>query len=278
MRYRLLFSLVALMCPLSVAAVCVPDPAGQAPAVLWPKDKDGVIWIPYRTEGLSDDVKFMFLDAAGMWDTATTSKVRFVESSQKPACSDIKIIMNIPGTTRPGCRASIGFVAEMPPPGAFVAIGGCPTNGHVAHELGHVLGLHHEHQHCERDTYITRQALPPSIQYSALGLEQIKNRTRYPQPRPYNYLSIMHYALFLEDTTDLNNFLVGATKKTQLFRLSQDQRSRFLQATGSSNQNLIGDWTRGITTGDVAALDLLYTLAAQSKEPGRIAPEIRVCK
>jgi hypothetical protein len=278
LRYRLLLSLVALIFPMSLAAVCVPDPAGQAPAVLWPRDKDGVIWIPFRTEGLSANVEGMFLDAVGMWDSATTTKVRFVQSSKKPGCSDIKIVMNIQGTSTPACKASIGFVASTPPPGAYVAIGLCPTKEHVAHELGHVLGLHHEHQHCERDTYITRQALPSSIKYSSIGLQQITNRTRYPQPRPYNYFSIMHYALYLQNQIDLNNFLVGATGKTQLFRLSQEQRSLFLNSTGSSNQDLIGDWTRGVTTGDVAALDLLYKLASQIKEPGRIALESKVCK
>ena len=88
----------------------------------------------------------------------------------------------------------------------------------------------------------------------------------------------MYYALFLEHPIDLNSFLVGATRKTQLFRLSQEQRSLFVGATGSYNQDLIGSWTHGITAGDVAALNLLYNLAAQSKEPGRIALKSRVCK
>ncbi|MEO8553351.1 MAG: M12 family metallopeptidase [Kofleriaceae bacterium] len=62
----------------------------------------------------------------------------------------------------------------------------CFSVGVIQHEMGHTVGLYHEHQRCDRDTYVNVGA-PAGI-----------NCERYCGGNsvdygPYNYLSVMHY-------------------------------------------------------------------------------------
>lgn len=65
----------------------------------------------------------------------------------------------------------------------------CGTNRrNVTHEMGHSLGLQHEHQRADRDTYI-------SVDLSNVAENARFNFTRYTVPvvGPYDFGSVMHY-------------------------------------------------------------------------------------
>jgi hypothetical protein len=66
----------------------------------------------------------------------------------------------------------------------------CPAfTGTIYHELGHALGLFHEHQRADRDNYVSvnLEAIPPNWR----GAFQ---KLTFPLVGPYDLLSVMHYA------------------------------------------------------------------------------------
>ncbi len=68
----------------------------------------------------------------------------------------------------------------------------CWTHGTILHELGHALGLYHEHQRWDRSQYI-------KIDYSEVRLSQIANFSRFRWGKStgeYDFHSIMHYRQF----------------------------------------------------------------------------------
>ena len=64
--------------------------------------------------------------------------------------------------------------------------------GHCLHELGHCLGLLHEHQRPDRDLYITIDFDNILPEY-AFNFEIEDNPLIREQDFPYDYDSIMHY-------------------------------------------------------------------------------------
>ena len=63
------------------------------------------------------------------------------------------------------------------------------SSGTILHELGHVLGNHHEHQRFDRDNYIT-------IDLGNVPATPRRNfdKSTFSAPGPYDFGSIMHYA------------------------------------------------------------------------------------
>ncbi|PRD33298.1 UNVERIFIED_CONTAM: Astacin [Trichonephila clavipes] len=68
---------------------------------------------------------------------------------------------------------------------------GCAWVGLVIHELGHAIGLYHEHQRSDRDNYITvyRNNVIPDQMHNFVLTDPDKEIIY----APYEYASIMHY-------------------------------------------------------------------------------------
>ena len=111
------------------------------------------------------------------------------------AWNDNTVIRLIPRTTEANyvrfsnvesgyCRSQVGMVGEaqeisLPP------IGCSPNN--VAHEIGHAVGLWHEHEREDRDLYVT--VLTENVDPRRMDSYQAK----HPAAGPYDYASVMHY-------------------------------------------------------------------------------------
>jgi len=88
-----------------------------------------------------------------------------------------------------GCSTHLGYGGYS----AFVSLsiaGGCATHGTSLHELGHSLGLAHEHQRIDRDKYI-KVMLENVFESHEHNFILDKNTTTFGMP--YDYCSVMHY-------------------------------------------------------------------------------------
>ena len=70
--------------------------------------------------------------------------------------------------------------------------------GMILHEIGHALGLWHEHQRTDRDDYVTIDY--DNLEYWSASSNYNKNDVNDHQ-LPYDYNSVMHYSSTVSTTT-----------------------------------------------------------------------------
>jgi len=125
-----------------------------------------------------------FLDAAGEW--AMFANLHFVPLTTQ---TNYLLVKNAPdGSGEGGLSSGVGMVGGM----QYIQIGPNSWNRDtLCHEIGHVLGLVHEHQRSDRDSYVT------IFTANISGGVSNGNFTLLPSSQnkgAYDFLSIMHYA------------------------------------------------------------------------------------
>ncbi|HWD19609.1 MAG TPA: M12 family metallopeptidase [Verrucomicrobiae bacterium] len=122
----------------------------------------------------------VFHDCAQEW--AAVANLHFFPRTTEP---NYVLITQQDGLS--GGQSTVGMIGGQ----QMLAIG--PTSWNhatVCHELGHTLGLLHEHQRFDRDNYVT--ILSNNVEAGELG-----NFVLLPNSRtngPYDFLSVMHYS------------------------------------------------------------------------------------
>lgn len=154
----------------AAAPAPAPAPTVAAPVNprLWPK---GVI--AYTVDGAVAD-KTRITDAIAHWQSKTA--IRFVARSSEAAY--------VTFTTGTGCSSHIGRQGAQ----QFIRLGAdCPVVA-VIHEIGHTVGLFHEHARADRDQYV--KILTENI--SSKHLYDFDKQIDYTVGS-YHYDSVMHY-------------------------------------------------------------------------------------
>jgi hypothetical protein len=110
--------------------------------LLWP---DGIVRYGIQT-GFTTQQRQQILDAIAHVEAKT--RIRFVVAPSAP-----RVVFRPVGNARE-CSSAVGmttsFLLDQ-----YINLGiNCGT-GTIVHEIGHTLGLWHEHSRCDRDTYVT---------------------------------------------------------------------------------------------------------------------------
>jgi len=119
----------------------------------------------------------------GMQEWATFANLQFIARTTQ---SNYVTIVD-GGTSQEGGDSALGMVGGQ----QFIHIGGTSWNrGTICHELGHTLGLIHEHQCSDRDSFVTilTNNIITGLEANFVKLTNSRNKTAY------DFLSIMHYS------------------------------------------------------------------------------------
>jgi hypothetical protein len=138
---------------------------------------EGIIY--YDFQG-NDDTKKAFKAAADVWTART--RITFQEYKSGPDVVSVHL-----GDTNSSPVGRIGGMQEL-------TYTGIPSTGTFLHEIGHAVGLWHEHSRDDRDTYVTihQDNIKPEDLYNfdKVGTDK---ETDYGN---YDYDSIMHYGVY----------------------------------------------------------------------------------
>lgn len=117
-----------------------------------------------------------------MWSSKTC--IQFISRDQEPGYVHIS-------TGQPGCFSDyVGYSGEKQ--AINLQNPGCTHTGTIAHELGHNLGLWHEHTRPDRDQYVT--VLKDNIKEADItNFIKRKAEDINMQGLKYDFDSIMHY-------------------------------------------------------------------------------------
>uniref|UniRef100_W4VS62 Metalloendopeptidase n=1 Tax=Conus geographus TaxID=6491 RepID=W4VS62_CONGE len=181
--------------------------------------------VPYDISGLPAEHHDMMMEAFREWEMDTC--VRFVSAQPQ---HQHRIFFSDGN----GCSSFLGMTRWSEQP---VTLGSaCHTKAVYLHELGHALGLVHEHRLPQRDRYITvdfgnvnPRFVDQFYKYSASEIPDAEQVT-------YNLRSIMHYGKHA---------------------FSKDRRLQTIYAKDKSQEDLMGT-SEELTTSDIEVINLLY--------------------
>jgi astacin len=123
--------------------------------------------------------------AIAAWNTALNGLVRIVPRTSEPG---YMVFSSYPSTYQ--CYSPVGYIGGGP---QTTYLGdGCAT-GNVIHEIGHQLGLWHEHTRADRNSYVSvlYQNIDPGSYYNFN-----QNTWNSMDIGGYDYGSIMHYSAY----------------------------------------------------------------------------------
>lgn len=171
-----------------------PQSAFQSPSQTWP---NGNIYYEFSTAGTNAvpaNLQKAFLDAAGEW--AMFANLHFIARTTQTNYVLVQVDQSLEGG-----QSAVGMIGGE----QMLSVSPNAWNrGTLCHEIGHTLGLIHEHQRSDRDSFVT--IITNNIVPGGLG-----NFVLVPNSinvGPYDFLSVMHYARnYLSTDTNLDTIV-----------------------------------------------------------------------
>jgi hypothetical protein len=155
----------------------------------WPKGR-----VPYKIDASVGSVtKGLLLDAMKEWQTKSEQRVRFEKATADDGTYLIVYGDASPITNQVGYHGGTISKMKLRNP-EYITV--------IRHELGHVLGLHHEQRRADRNDYI--QVKTANVVDTTLCKNQFNVCTDCVPIKNYNVKSVMHYR-----TSDLSNCRTG---------------------------------------------------------------------
>lgn len=190
---------------------------------------DGIVPYYFANGHFSDKERYLIKVAMREWEKY--SCVRFREKTN----SDKNYVRFQNGM---GCNSQLGMVGGMQV--LNLDVNGCRWKGLYLHEIGHALGLVHEHQLPNRDEYIEimYDNVEPSMR---IWFNKYSGQEVNQYDVDYEYSSVMHY---------------GITA------FSSDGKSQTIKAKDKSKEESIGKvWRKELSFTDVKSINRLYRCA-----------------
>jgi hypothetical protein len=179
-----------------------------------------------------------FLDAAGEW--ATFANLHFLARTSQ---ANYLLVKNAPdGLGEGGFSSGVGMIGGQ----QYIQIGPNSWNRDtLCHEIGHVLGLVHEHQRSDRDNFVTIQW--NNVAFHTTDMRYDGNFVLLPSSQnkgAYDFLSVMHYAKNLQSVDP-------ATLNTVVPNTSPINYSQYLDLMGTQ-------YDRVLSVGDRTGMAIVY--------------------
>lgn len=192
----------------------------------WPK---GIIPYKFVTGHFDDKEKYMIRTAMTEWEKYTCLKFREATNS------DRNLVRFQNGL---GCNSQLGMVGGQQ--ALNLDKNGCRFKGLYLHEIGHAIGLVHEHQLPTRDEYI--EILDQNVQPDMrIWFNKYSSQEVNQMLVPYEYSSVMHY---------------GITA------FSHDGKSQTIRAKQPDKEKTIGRvYKKELSFTDVKIVNLMYNCA-----------------
>jgi len=220
-------------------------PAASDPAHMDRHSEKPLTWpggvIPYDISKLDSHQQSMVLLAMQRW-TNTGARIRFI-----PRTGETEYV-NFTGKTDAGNNTSqVGYKKGTHADINITAFWWRQGEWMPAHELGHALGLFHEHARWDRDQFIT-------VHYENIKPGREGDYDWIPQTNwlvsstPYDYFSIMHYRVCWAGRCE-----------SECKDGDGSSPCAVLDPVGTNYDAVIGQWDmNGISAGDAEKMRLIY--------------------